>query len=57
MEDRPGFFVIYKGEYCQGNNFSCARHMVKVDFEKEKFPFNLYPNQVEIAKKIIKENK
>jgi hypothetical protein len=55
MKEMPALAQMYKTKYCRnGENADCARHMVKVALGKEKVPADLYPNQIDKAKAIIR---
>jgi hypothetical protein len=55
MPMESGMGKIFKGKYCQGDNSSCARHMVFKKIGREKVPSNLYPNMNDRAKQIIEK--
>ena len=44
---------LMKTLYCRGTNESCARFMVYQKFGRAEVPPDLYPNQVDEAKKIL----
>jgi len=48
-----GVGLLFKKNYCQGDNSKCARYMVAKKLGKEKVPQNLYPNMVEKAKELL----
>lgn len=53
MKDTEGLGAIYKRKYCDGDKLKCARYMVFSKLGKSRVPENLYPNNIEQAKKII----
>nr|WP_321454167.1 hypothetical protein [uncultured Carboxylicivirga sp.] len=55
MSNMPATAAGYKRKYCLGNNEQCARHIVLQKLGGDKVPLNLYPNQVDKAEKLIKE--
>jgi len=57
MEQKAGMAELYKKRYCKGDNTNCARWMVASTVGKTFVPTTLYPNQTDIAKKIITERK
>ena len=48
-----GVGLLFKNNYCQGDNSSCAGYMVAKELGKEKVPKTLYPNMVEKARKLL----
>lgn len=44
---------MMKKRYCQGDNSKCARFMVFKALGKPAVPADLFPNQVDIAEKLI----
>lgn len=57
MQNMPTITGIYKKKYCLKDNSLCARHMVMVACGKDKVPADLFPIDLETAKKVIDENK
>jgi hypothetical protein len=53
MGNKPGMAEMYKKKYCRGDNSVCARHLVFKAMGKENVPSNLFPNQVDDAKRIM----
>ena len=53
MPDVDGLGAMFKRRYCQGDNQNCARYQVLKKAGRDKVPPTLYPNQMEIARKII----
>lgn len=56
MPIESGIGNLYKKNYCLGDNSECARHMVFKKLGREAVPANLYPNQLDKAKKIIENS-
>ena len=55
MKEKPGMAEMYKKKYCLGEHKNeCARYIVRGAIGKENVPIDLYPNQHESAKQIIK---
>ena len=54
LEILPAMVEIYKQKYCHEDNALCARFMVFKVLGRERVPVDLYPNQVERAKQILK---
>ena len=52
-----GIGSMYKRKYCEGDKTTCARYMVATQVGAEFVNNNLYPNMLELANKIITENK
>jgi hypothetical protein len=48
---------LYKRSYCKGDFSGCARYMVKQAFGKEPVPADLYPNEIERAREILRSRK
>lgn len=44
---------MFKRIFCHGDNSSCARYMVAMKLGRDKIPPDLYPNDREMAIKII----
>ncbi|MBS2099539.1 hypothetical protein [Carboxylicivirga linearis] len=55
MSNMPATAAGYKRKYCMGDNQNCARYMVLKKLGGDKVPVDLFPNQVEKAKMLIKE--
>jgi hypothetical protein len=52
MANMPTMANILKSQYCKSNFSGCARYMIRQKFGKEKVPADLFPNQLEVAKKL-----
>ena len=57
MEQKLGMAELYKKRYCKGDNTKCARFMVASTLGKGTVPSSLYPNQTDVAQKLIAEKK
>lgn len=55
LKDMPSMSNIYKRNYCKKEYEKCARFKVANAIGKENVPLDLFPNQEEKSKKIIKE--
>ena len=53
MANEPGTAEGLKREYCQGDYTTCARFMVFKALGKPKVPVDMFPSQVDRAKKVI----
>lgn len=54
MKEKTAMAQIYKDKYCLGGyKNECARYIVRERLGKEKVPTDLYPNQKDIALKLI----
>ena len=53
MADMPSTAEVFKLNYCRGDNARCARYMVFTARGREQVPPDLFPGQVEIARKVI----
>jgi len=47
--------TMYKKKYCLDKNDLCARHRVFKALGRESVPVNMFPNQNDVADKILKE--
>ena len=52
MDWLEGLTELYKINYCRGNNSTCARFMVFKALGKQKVPVDLFPPDVDRAKKL-----
>jgi len=58
MKELPGFTKIYKKKYCIGGEMEgCARRVVSQVLGEDKIPSTLYPNQHDLARKLIAASK
>ncbi len=55
MKNMPTTANVYKKRYCLGDNTKCARYMVFKALGKERVPLDLFPNQIEVAKEILRK--
>ena len=46
---------LFKKNYCQGDNTTCARYEVTKTLGREKVPADLYPFSIERANQILAE--
>lgn len=53
MAEMPGLAEIFKQNYCRGDNSTCARLFVANRLGAEQVPFDLYPNGIERAERIV----
>ena len=53
MAEYPSTASFLKKKYCQEDNSECARYMVFKTLGGEKVPKDLYPHNVERARKLI----
>ena len=53
MASIPSTAEIFKLKYCRGDNADCARFMVFSARGREHVPPDLFPNQLDIAQKVI----
>jgi hypothetical protein len=53
LDDATAIRKLYVDRCCQGDFTRCARYMVASRFGREKVPIELFPLEVERAKKII----
>lgn len=55
MDAMPAMAEIYKKKYCLGSNAQCARHRVFAVHGSVAVPANLYPNDLEMAERVLAE--
>jgi hypothetical protein len=53
MAEIPVTAERLKARYCKGDNTECARHMIAVAKGKSVVPTDLFPHDIERAKKIL----
>ena len=53
MGQKTSMADLYKKKYCAGDNAHCARWMVSSTVGKQFVTPTLYPNQIDVANKII----
>ena len=54
MREIPGITKIYKKKYCiGGEQEGCARRVVRHVLGEDRVPATLYPNQHDLARKLI----
>ena len=56
MANKPGTAAMFKQKYCLGDNTDCARHMVLKKLGKPNVPADLFPNQKDLAERLIAAN-
>jgi hypothetical protein len=54
MAERPAMAAMMKRNYCQTDNTHCARWMVFQKTGPGTVPANLYPNQIEDARALLR---
>lgn len=52
-----GLGSMYKKKYCEGDKTQCARYMIATTLGPDYVTNNIYPNMVDLAQKMIAENK
>ncbi len=55
MANMPSLSGMYKKQFCLSDNSLCARHMIFKNLGKEKVPPELFPNEIEKAKKFLEQ--
>lgn len=55
MANMPATAELVKQKYCRGEFASCARHMVFKALGRSRVPLDLFPQQADEAREIIKE--
>jgi hypothetical protein len=56
MLNMPAFSNSMKKIFCHVDNSDCARHMIKETLGLMKIPHDLFPNESERAREIIKNH-
>jgi hypothetical protein len=54
MKSKPATADLMKRRYCKSDNSDCARYMVRQSLGKTSVPADLYPNQLERARILVK---
>lgn len=54
MADTPAVATLFKERYCQGDNRECARYIVFRALGRPSVPPDLYPNQVDRARALLR---
>ena len=54
MDNMPSMAEMYKQKYCLGSPDNCARYVVFKKLGKSAVPLDLFPNQLDQAKKLLK---
>lgn len=57
MDMNTGLGSMYKKKYCEGDKTQCARYMIATQLGPEFVNNNIYPNMVDLANKMIAEQK
>jgi hypothetical protein len=53
MADMPALAGMMKKKYCLNDNDTCARHIVFAALGSENVPDDLFPSQIDRARKIV----
>lgn len=53
MADMPNVTALINERFCTGDWTRCARYRVHVEFGRDAVPADLFPDQDEIAEKIL----
>ena len=56
MQDMPATADIIKNKFCKNDFKTCARYKIAKSLGREKVPADLFPQQAELAEKIINES-
>ncbi|MBQ4283042.1 MAG: hypothetical protein IJB96_03840 [Lachnospira sp.] len=57
MDMDSGLGSLYKKRYCEGDKTVCARYMIATTLGPDYVTNSIYPNMVDLAKKMIAEHK
>ncbi len=57
LSDMPAVADLLKKQYCKGNFENCARYIVAKEIGKENVPKDLWPNQDDRLKDILKKER
>ncbi len=53
MANMPSTAELLKKKFCRGDFKNCARYMIAKTLGREKIPPDLFPNDIDKAKKIL----
>ncbi len=53
MANMPSTANLLKNKFCKGDFTKCARYMIAKTLGREKVPPDLFPNEIDKAKKIL----
>jgi hypothetical protein len=53
MKDMPSMADLYKKNFCRGDASQCARYVMSKAVGRENVPEDLFPNQMDRAKKLL----
>ncbi len=53
MDNMPAMSNLIKNKFCKGDNTQCARYIVFKALGKNAVPSDLFPTQIERAKKLV----
>lgn len=53
IANMPHFVDVFQSRYCLGQHEHCARFRVAKQFGPAAIPFDMYPNDFEMADKIL----
>lgn len=53
MDNMPAMSNLIKKKFCEGDNAQCARYMVFVALGPKMVPTDLFPTQIDRAKKLV----
>ena len=56
MSMDSGLGSMYKKKYCEGDKNACARYMVATRLGPNFVTTSLYPNMVDVAKKLLAQH-
>ena len=54
IENMPSISEVLKDQYCLGDNTECARHVIFTEIGKEHLPDDVFPHELDKAKKIVR---
>ena len=54
MTGMPAMAEIMKKQYCRGDFANCARFTIREKLGKDKVPSDLFPNQMDRARQLIR---
>ncbi|MGO8695248.1 MAG: hypothetical protein ACLQMF_16420 [Rectinemataceae bacterium] len=55
MAGMPAMASMMKTRYCKGDSTECARHMIFSTLGGAKVPADLFPSQVDRARRLVSE--
>ena len=55
LKEMPAMSEVLKERFCMGDNRACARYIVYLKAGKARVPKDLFPNNIDMVERILKE--